>query len=232
MKINSKDLKYLKGEKFDVDYKMKLVCDETYDRITTLINLTKNKKVLHIGCCDHINVIDEKVQNGTWLHKMLNENCKEVIGIDINKDAINYIISKKYADNVIYNNILTDKCVKFEGIYDYMLLGEILEHVDNPVDFLATIHDKYQGKVKKIIISVPNALKFCAMSNMKSENINSDHKYYFTPYTLCKILNDAGFEPTNIEFADAYVSKKIFNIKLTKKIKGYYGMTLISIAKF
>lgn len=232
MKITSEDLKYLKGEKFDVDYKMKLSSDKSYNRIDTLINLVKNTKVLHVGCCDHINVIDEKYKAGTWLHELLNDNCKQVIGIDINKEAIEYVINKKYADNVIYNNILMDKCVDLDSKFDYMLLGEILEHVDNPVDFLSKIHDNYNGKIDKIIISVPNALKYCKKGNIKYESINSDHKYYFTPYTLSKILTDAGFIPTNIEFADAYTVKKIFGIDCLRKVKGYYGMTVIGIAKF
>ena len=232
MKITKEDLKYLSGEKFDIDYHMHFTDEVSMGREETIIDIVKGKNVIHVGCCDHINVIDEKVKNNTWLHGILNEKCNKVIGLDINKEAIDYIKKKKYANNVVYNDIIVDKPVKMDEEYDYMILGEILEHVDNPVQFLESIQKKYVGKVKSIIISVPNALKYCTLNNIKYEGINSDHKYYFTPYTLSKILYDSGFKPKQILFADAYKSVNFLGLVHVVKCKPQFGMTIIGIADF
>lgn len=232
MKITKKDMEYLKGEKFDVDYKMKLEPNKDMTRIECLLNIIKNKNVIHVGCCDHLEVIKKKVENNTWLHKLMNEQCKNVIGIDINEQAIDYIKKEGYADNVILNNIITDKPIKLDKTYDYMVLGEIIEHVDNPVAFLEQVREKYVNKVDKLIVTAPNLLKYCAKGKIKSEDINSDHRYYFSPYTLAKILTCAGFEPVEVLFSDNYKSYKFLGRILTRKISSQYGMTITVIAKF
>lgn len=85
--------------------------------------------------------------------------------------------------------------------FDYIFLGEILEHVENPVLFLKSIIDKYSEHVKKIVISVPNAFTLSNFKNALSnkEIINSDHKYWFTPFTIAKVLSCAGYD--NIEIS-------------------------------
>lgn len=232
MKITKVDMKYLKGESFDVDYKMKLESNKNMKRIDCLLNIIKNKNVIHVGCCDHIGVIKEKVENNTWLHKLMNEQCKSVIGIDINKEAIDYIKKEGYADNIILNDIIADDPIKLDKTYDYMVLGEIIEHVDNPVAFLEQVREKYASKVNNIIITAPNLLKYCVKGKIKSEDINSDHRYYFSPFTLAKILTCAGFEPLEILFADCYKPFKFLGYELTRKVSSQYGMTIIGIAKF
>lgn len=51
------------------------------------------------------------------------------------------------------------------------------------------------------MLTVPNALGLIYMSmalNEGCENINSDHKYWFTPYTIQKVLYSAGYETEEI----------------------------------
>ena len=89
-----------------------------------------------------------------------------------------------------------------------MILGEILEHVPNPVDFLKAITVKYYNKVKSIIITAPNAWgrKWEKALNNNVEFINSDHYYWFTPYTLGRVMIAGGIVPQSIYFADPELS--------------------------
>jgi hypothetical protein len=80
--------------------------------------------------------------------------------------------------------------------WDYIVAGEVLEHIDDPVMFLKSIREKYGACTERIIITVPNALSYTnfrfALRNI--EMINSDHRFWFTPFTLMKVATEAGIE--------------------------------------
>jgi 2-polyprenyl-3-methyl-5-hydroxy-6-metoxy-1,4-benzoquinol methylase len=123
--------------------------------------------------------------------------------------------------------------------WDYMILGEILEHVDNPCDFLKTLNRLYRNNVDKIIISVPNAFCFYNFRNIQNgfEMINSDHRSTFTAYTLNKILYLAGFQLDDLFYVDAIYrfSHKVINKLAGKKIASMHpglSNTLLAIASF
>lgn len=211
MKISTEDLKYISGEKFDVGYEFQLKNNPLYERTYSLIQIVKGKSVIHIGCCDHLEIIDERIKNHEWLQGLLEENCNEVTGIDINEKSVNYVndngLSKKkvYCKNILDSNMMKNWDISFEG-YDYVLLGEILEHVDNPVDFLSTMKNNFRAKGFKgnFIITVPNALSFVRswrLSIKETELVNTDHRYWFTPFTISKVMYMAGIKPTHLLFA-------------------------------
>lgn len=180
----------------------------------------KNKSIIHLGCADHLDLIMKKISNNTWLHKILTENAAECIGIDINKEAIDYIKNNAGFSNVYYCDILNGLPEEFSTKkWDYLILGEILEHVKNPSDFLEDIRAKYSGVIEKIIITVPNALRIenfkFALQNI--EFINSDHYYWFTPYTLSKIVYQAGYKINEVYLANGFP----FSLKAQLRLKYY-----------
>lgn len=231
MKISKENLKYLSGEKFEVGYDFEIKGSiYPQERIEKILEIVKGKKVLHVGCCDHIPLIKDKINKGTWLHKLLMEKCEKVLGIDINKEAIKYVKEGIGYDNIIYCNLLEE--VKEEIIkekWDYIILGEILEHTDNQVSFIQAIVEKYKENVEKILITVPNI--YCPKRILdgirkERESINSDHRYWFTPYTLLKVGIYGNLKEPELYFVDlnAYnrikrniekiLKKKIFKYKL------------------
>jgi len=92
MRFSDEDMDYLSGKKFSIWYKMKLSGNPLMSREECLLSLTRGKRVLHIGCCDHIPVIMEKVKNNKWLHGLLLKNCDFVAGIDINEEAVRFVM--------------------------------------------------------------------------------------------------------------------------------------------
>lgn len=227
MKVDKKYLDYLNGSKFIVSCNFEIK-ENFYpsSRIDKIIELTGGRKVIHVGCCDHIPIIKDKIREKTWLHGLLTENCSEVLGIDIDKKAIEYVQEEIGYSNVMYFNLLgeiNDKIV--DKKWDYMILGEILEHTNNPVEFLESIVNKYKDYVKQIIITVPNIYcisKILQGIKYNGELINSDHRYWFTPYTLVKVGVEAGLKEPNLYFADlkAYKKKKfIIRRKIEKVLK-------------
>lgn len=242
MEILMDDLEYLEGKKFEAGYDFEIKGRIfPQKRIEKILEIVKDKKVLHVGCCDHIPLIKDKINKGTWLHKLLIENCRKVLGIDINKEAIKYVKEEIGYKNIIYCNLLEE--IKEEITrekWDYIILGEILEHTDNPVSFIQAIVEKYKENVEKILITVPNI--YCPkriLDGIKKEreSINSDHRYWFTPYTLLKVGIRGKLKEPELYFVDlnAYNRLKRNIEKILKKnifkYKLYEFETLILVGK-
>lgn len=207
MKIDKDIQPYLNGERFSnsLKYHIKEKFSEK-KRIEILSTMAKGKKIIHMGCLDHIPLIEMKIMKNIWLHGILSEASDSCLGIDINKEGVDYVRDKLKIQNVVYGDILKDDLLEIEKYpkWDFIILGEILEHVDDPVCFLKNIKKKYEGKINQIVVTVPNVLNFHTFKYLKNntEHVNSDHRYWFTPYTILKVVGNAGFVIDNIEFSN------------------------------
>lgn len=191
---NTEIYKYIRGELFNGGISINFDGTAIFkERESVIEDLIKNRKVIHLGCCDHLCAIEEKIKNDKWLHMKVSKKAKKCIGIDINYEAVK--LSTRYINNIIHGNILE----KIENIskenWNDLLIPDVLEHISNPVEFLSKIKKNYRDNIERIIIAVPNAFsKYQIMKlNNNIECINSDHRYQFTPYTIVKVLNDAGY---------------------------------------
>ena len=250
MKYNAEDIKFISGDAFSSGYSMKLGSNPLLSRNETLLNILGGGKILHIGCCDHLGLIDTKVKNHTWLHGLLDEACDEVIGIDINKEAVDYINSRNYSKQKIICADVTQDIIQTDlATFEYVLLGDVIEHIDNPVYFLQKLRENLEkfGFSGKYIISTPNAFTFLkGIYKRGIEGINSDHRYWFTPYTLAKVMYNAGIMPLEYFFADYSAGyntdNRLINLafrvyrKLTGKVSSYKSfqggqMVVVGISK-
>lgn len=127
------------GEAFEV---------ETKKRINWILEQAKEKdNVLDIGCSQGIVSI------------LLAESGKKVVGLDIQPEAI------EFAQNLLeekYSNVkerVSFSCVDFmeyesDSKFDCIVITEVLEHLQNPVNFLKKALGMLEGN-GKMIISVP-----------------------------------------------------------------------------
>ncbi|MDO8484879.1 MAG: methyltransferase domain-containing protein [Candidatus Limnocylindrales bacterium] len=155
------------------------------------------KKVIHVGCVDHLEVLDSKIQRGIWLHKRLTDVSKRCLGVDINAAGIERLRELGH-DDVICADLTQEAPAAITGDdWDVMVLGEILEHVDDPTTFLRSLRGHLRGHVETIVVTVPSAFSLQNMwyALQGKECINSDHRYWFSPYTLAKIMMLAGLTP-------------------------------------
>jgi hypothetical protein len=174
------------------------------NRIEKIVFEVKDKKVLHIGFADSPNY-QHKYNSGGLLHTCIYFNTVFCVGYDIDNEAVEWL-SKYFND--VYSDIGDVPLIN----YDYVLLGEIIEHIGNPVSFLKDIRKRFSAS--KFIITVPNAFKLknfiYAMRGI--ERINPDHRFWFTKKTIAKVLEDAGYNNIQIYFVESYgngVIKKI-----------------------
>ena len=167
-------------------------------RVERLVDLCRGQRVLHVGCCDHLDLIRSKVAQGVYLHQHLCKVAARCVGSDINEQGIALLHELGFPE--VYR---PDAVPDVE--YDICLLADVIEHVGDVVAFLKAMH---RYSFKQIVVATPNAFR---LRNFLSsgELINTDHRYWFTPYTLCKVLVDAGYEPQRVELCHSdYLSGK------------------------
>jgi hypothetical protein len=91
------------------------------------------------------------------------------------------------------------------------------------------------------VITVPNAWTQTTMhmANQSAEIINSDHRYWFTPYTLSKVIVQAGLELEDIYFAnrvplrgtDLIKNKFCKMLNLKPKYPFTYASSIVAVAR-
>jgi 2-polyprenyl-3-methyl-5-hydroxy-6-metoxy-1,4-benzoquinol methylase len=243
MKLDQNTLEHLKGNRFtnsltiQYDYKQAIP-----KRIDLLCELAKGKNVIHLGCLDHLPLIDEKMARGQWLHKELTKVAANCIGIDVNEEALALVKSKYQFNNILLGDFTTKKFPELTGKqWNYAILGELLEHIDNPVSFLTSIHENYKENLERIVITVPNAWTQHTIKGalVSKEVINSDHRYWFTPYTIAQVIMRAGFELEDILFANRIplttaelIQRKVMRMAGIEPTYNFtYASSIVAIAK-
>lgn len=214
MKIAADHLPYLRGEKYSSSLKVTFDMDEgdfAYStRAQMLSDMCRGKELLHVGFVDHTQqTIDDKKNRDKWLHEVLCRVAKRCYGLDIDKAGVDYVKKLGYADVECINILREDSKEVFSQTWDYLLIPDVLEHQDNPVEFLAGFGNRFRGVAGQMVITVPNAFSKnnFKVASRNTEVINSDHRYWFTPYTLVKVIMAAGLHVNEIRTCRSGVIK-------------------------
>ena len=76
-------------------------------------------------------------------------NSNECIGIDINEEGIKKCHDVGYTNTLVYDVLdsrLPLPLPPSHKVYDYAILGEILEHVSDPCSFLRALNKQLANK--------------------------------------------------------------------------------------
>jgi SAM-dependent methyltransferase len=138
---------------------------------------TKNRTVIDIGC------------GMGYGSRILSENAKEVIGIDINNEAINYCKKNYKSENLSF--IRSDVfLLEEDSKYDIAVTFQVIEHIENISEFC----DKLKNIVKiggTIFISTPNI--------PLDQKIRNRNKYHINEMTYQEFKNILENKFKNVE---------------------------------
>lgn len=199
MKLSADTLAHLRGDRFaaglDVGFEWEPE-DWTYrSRLALLADMARGKRIIHLGCVDHdAHEVQHKMARGKWLHKILTDSAATCLGVDISRPGIEYLHSIGVTNTMVAD--ITDPPAELrDARWDCLMIPEVLEHIGNPVSFLAGIHRAFAGNTGSVVITVPNAFaqENVDLARRHREVINSDHRHWYTPFTLAKVAIDAGF---------------------------------------
>ncbi|WP_445174280.1 methyltransferase domain-containing protein [Microcoleus sp.] len=229
MKLDSKAFSYIEGKSFSDVFALSIEqLGRIRERMEFVEDIVNGKSVLHIGCLDHVPLIESRIQSGIWFHLRLTNIASECLGIDINQGDIDFVREKFHVSNIYFGDIIspTKNQRIISKYWDYVVLGEVLEHIDNPVYFLNQLIYNYGDNIGKIVITVPNALRFSNIRRVfkNLEVINSDHRYWFTPYTIWKVVNQAGLFVDTMQLCTSGHSNIFFKEQIRNIILARYPL--------
>lgn len=109
-------------------------------------------------------------------------------GVDLDEEAIKY--GKQYLDDLYCGD--AHDCLKNVS-YELILLSNVIEHLNNPLEFLLELSRNIATGHTKLLIDVPNLIGAHAYSDHFNKFLHIAHIWYFTPATLTQLLRLAGF---------------------------------------
>ena len=185
---------YLSGRLFsdDLAYQPEII-GHREPRGDLLEAWVRGRRVLHVGFADHAPLIAARVADGSWLHARLTRSALSCHGVDINVGAVETARSLGFGNVSLLDVFDTGApgALRGHGV-DLVLVPDVIEHLPDAAAFLRRLAQCLPQA--EFVISVPNALSFRngVQSLRGVERINTDHRAWFSPFTLLKVLFDAG----------------------------------------
>lgn len=178
------------------------LAERVVEREEYLLGMSRGKRVLHFGFIDSI-FLSQKIADGSLLHTRLMAVADSLFGIDIDEDLLaSYRALTGDHRNTVYDIAAGADQPFLQDNYDLVLFPEVLEHVPNPGSVLANLRRVCAANGAALCITVPNGFQteaFIAAMHDR-ELVHPDHLYWFTPYTLKKLLEQAGFSSIDMSF--------------------------------
>tara|TARA_E500000305_G_scaffold89438_1_gene76467 strand:+ start:405 stop:1079 length:675 start_codon:yes stop_codon:yes gene_type:complete len=199
MRVDAETKKFLLGESLSNGAFFPVDRSPLISRNPLLVELVRGKSVLHLGCADHTSLIRKKREQGNYLHDLLGASASSLVGADINGEALNEMKTLG-----IENLYQVDELPE-SAHYDLLVVPDVIEHVGNVADFLAGLK---RFSFDAIVITTPNALRLRNRMLFSAELVNTDHRYWFSPYTLSKTIYESGFEIEEFYYTDTPMSWK------------------------
>jgi len=167
--------------------------------------LSNSKDVLDVGCVGQ----DIDYANPNWIHTQVKYVAKSLIGVDINREGLEDIKSMGY-EAYHYDELDSDK--KF----DIILMLDVIEHVNNPVQFIND-YKKFLQEDGKIIVTTPNsnrAINFINIFFRNEYSLNYEHTFWFCPKTFLEVINRVDeLEVSEFYWLEDYQKDKTLNWK-------------------
>jgi hypothetical protein len=166
------------------------------DRIGFIARVCTQCRVLDLGAIDET-AWAAKRGHGTWLHEEIAGSALGVDGID-NSDQVPAEGLRSGPNAIIRRGDITDLeslVAALERTPDVVVIGELLEHLENPLQFLRRLAGIERLFGKTLILSTPNAtaLHNVLIGLAQRESTHSDHLCIFSYKTLATLCTRAGF---------------------------------------
>lgn len=162
-----------------------------------LVNLVKNKSVLHVGCTDHP-ITAEKIANGRILHGQLLQSASAVVGLDYDNEGISRLRGLFPSNEFIMHN--AEELPSCNALHDrnfqLIVAADVVEHLSNFGKFLDGVKSLLSEN-GKLVLTTPSAFsikRMVPMVLMGVERVHPDHTAYYSLATLKRILSRYGFE--------------------------------------
>lgn len=201
------------------------------DRDEVILRACRGKRVVHIGACDSPYTM-QKMSDGLLLHARLLDVASDVVGVDVDREAIQ-ILEQQGIRDIVHADCREP--TEIMGSADVVVLGETIEHVGDPGELILQMKLTMRPDAL-LIISTPNlySLSFQLMVLRGSESFHDDHVVGFSMGLLVRLLRSCGFSATETVFTFLprnSVSRRQMIWRKLGRLRPGWAETLLVIAK-
>lgn len=171
---------------YSINDGLKILNDRTVSFIEKYTDI--NSYVLDIGC-----------SYGVTLLSLKNKGYKNIYGVDLDNDAINYLKSNNINASIgSIDNFVSEYSNKF----DLVVLRHIVEHLINPSEVINII-SKYLKPNGKIYIESPNLALYYLSNDFPGYFIEYEHINHFSLESLNNLMSEYNLIASN-SYSDIY----------------------------
>jgi SAM-dependent methyltransferase len=154
-------------------------------------------EVAHLGCADSPYTA-ELLGRGELLHGRL-VRVARVTGFDVDAGALELMKEAFPAERFVLADVTSAIAPEDRGRYELVIVGEVLEHVPDADAFLRGCA-ALLAPGGRLCVTVPNACcpKIGVRAFLGRESVHPDHRVYYSPRTLARTLDGAGYDPLEV----------------------------------
>lgn len=163
-----------------------------------LTDLSRGKEVIHLGFADY-GCDSHRLVEGAWLHARIHSVADHVVGLDSDPEAVTLAEARGLdAKLVDCTDVDAVQRLKIDQA-DLVIVGELIEHVDNPSALL-----RAAGRLVRpdgeVVITTPNAfnLHTIILAAGRREMVHPDHLMTFSPRQLFETARRSGLRPRDL----------------------------------
>lgn len=179
-----------------------------------ILHLCKNKDVLHLGFVQHSHLYEKKIIEGDWLHSKILSVARRVVGVDYLEETVCQI-RKKYGYEVYVGDVMRLKDLSLNQTFDVIIIGELIEHIENPGIMLNGIK-RFCNHNSLVVITTPNPwslhrIHLIQKGIFENKWLNPEHVMWFSYQTLNNLLNRTGFRIIEQNFSYAETRQQLLD---------------------
>lgn len=151
------------------------------EKVKFIIEYCADKIVLDVGAIGQ----DYNCTSENWLHGKIKKVAKLAHAVDINELGIDKLNRNGY--HFFNYHDFNKNQIK----YDVIIMADVIEHVDNPVEFIND-YAKHLNDNGIILLTTPNCNRariFFSILFFNEYGLNLEHTMWFCPKTLLEIIN-------------------------------------------
>jgi SAM-dependent methyltransferase len=177
-----------------------------------LMKLAEGRRVLHIGCADALVEVEEKAQEGRFLHTKLAQTARELWGCDIDAKGLDRLRELFGMEHLVLADAQNLQLEDVGGQpFEMAIAAEVIEHLTNPGSLLEGVR-RILARGGLFCITTPNgalSLKTFLHSLRAQEEVAPEHVVLFSFTSLTTLFERFGFrEPTWFSALERYSTRR------------------------
>lgn len=176
------------------------------DRLETINQYCRGKKVLHLGCANSPYTRDS-IDSDTLLHFEIAKVAAELYGFDYDAKSLD-LLRERGSGNLFVADLEHLEDTDLNETFDVIVAGEMIEHLNNPGLFLEGIK-RFMNPKTELVITTINAyggMRFfwysLTRNHGRNEPVHPDHVAYYSYSTLSLLAKRHGLDVAKFMFYD------------------------------